>query len=180
MTTSKKTGSILLIVFIFSTAMLFGQSPVNKVGIGFNINQIQNDFGLGLHLVSPYFANGKAAVRVGGNLQWHQHQQGNEITWSPYGNVFVGIRGRQYIIEDKIYIYGEGGALVLLPNSAFSSEKTRPGGYGLFGFEFYASPNFSYFVELGGLGAGARADKLPAKPIYSNGFITSVGFRVIP
>jgi hypothetical protein len=35
----------------------------------------------------------------------------------------------------------------------------------------------SYFIELGGIGVGANADKVPGKPIYSNGFLISVGVR---
>ena len=180
MITSRKAGSILCIVFLLFSALGFGQSPANGVGIGFSVNQVQNDFGLGLHLVSPYFANSKAAVRAGGNLQWFQHTEGNEITWSPYGSMQVGIRGRQPVIDDRVFIYGEGGALILFPGSKFSSESTRFGGYGLFGFELYTSQRFSYFIELGGAGAGARADKLPLKPIYSNGFVATAGFRVVP
>jgi len=177
---SAKSSTMAFIAFILLSAAAFGQSPENRIGIGFNVNRFQDDFGLGLHLVSPYFANAKAAVRVGGNLQWFQFTDGNEVTWSPYGNIQLGIRGRQPVVDDRIYIYGEGGGLLLLPNAAFSSEKTRMGGYGLFGFEFYTSPRFSYFVELGGMGAGARADQLLSKPIYSNGFVTTVGFRIIP
>jgi len=33
----------------------------------------------------------------------------------------------------------------------------------------------SYFAEIGGMGTGAKADKIPSKPIYSNGFTTSAG-----
>jgi hypothetical protein len=35
----------------------------------------------------------------------------------------------------------------------------------------------SYFIELGGVGTGANADKVTGNPIYSNGFLISVGFR---
>ncbi len=57
------------------------------------------------------------------------------------------------MVDDRIFIYGEGGGLVLFPSATFSTEKIRMGGYGLFGFEFYPSPRFSYFIELGGMGA---------------------------
>ena len=48
---------------------------------------------------------------------------------------------------------------------------------GLLGFEFLANQRLSYFVELGGMGTGAKADKTPLKPIYSNGFTASTGIR---
>lgn len=111
-------------------------------------------------------------------MQWHQHPENNTTSWSPYGNIQLGIRSRHAIIEDKIFIYGEGGGTLLLPNSDFSSYNTVKGGYGLFGFEFKANPTFGYFIELGGMGTGAKADRLPSKPIYSNGFTSTVGFRI--
>ncbi len=166
-------GTALL---LFST-IASAQQP-NTPGVGIAINQFQRDFGIGLNLVSPYFANNKVAIRAGANLQWLQHIKDNETTWSPYGSFQLGIRGRQPIIEDKIYLYGEGGSTVLLPNSNFSTEKTHWGGYGLFGFEFWATGKFGYYAELGAMGTGAKADKLPAAPIYANGFTSSVGCRI--
>ena len=38
--------------------------------------------------------------------------------------------------------------------------------------------SINYFIELGGVGTGAKADKIAFKPIYSNGFLIDVGFRV--
>jgi len=52
------------------------------------------------------------------------------------------------------------------------------GGYGLFGFEFKIAPRFAYFIELGAVGTGATADKIESKPVYSNGFLTSVGLKI--
>ncbi len=50
-----------------------------------------------------------------------------------------------------------------------------------FGFEFFFTENTnrnpSYFIELGGIGTGAIANKLSSNPIYSNGFLISVGYR---
>ncbi|HEY5825345.1 MAG TPA: hypothetical protein VIT44_13315, partial [Cyclobacteriaceae bacterium] len=60
----------------------------------------------------------------------------------------------------------------------FSSEQFVFGGYGLFGFEFFMHSSSNYFIELGGIGTGARADKIASQPIYSNGFLISTGFRL--
>lgn len=166
------------VLCLISTTVLMAQDKTNNLAIGFNINQFQNDFGVGLHVISPYFANNKVALKVGGNVQWLQHAENNQTTWSPYGNIQVGIRSRHSVVEDKIFIYGEGGGVLLLPDSEFSSYKTVKGGYGLFGFEFKANHAIGYFVELGGMGTGAKADKVPLKPLYSNGFMSSVGLRI--
>jgi hypothetical protein len=74
-------------------------------------------------------------------------------------------------------LYGEGGVIVLFPSSEFSSESEVLGGYGLFGFEFFFSHQSNYFIEIGGIGTGAVADKASGKPIYSNGLLINVGLR---
>jgi hypothetical protein len=174
----KRTITILALSVCVCSLGAFAQSGTDKMSIGFHVSQYQRDFGIGLHFVSPYFLNSKIAVKVAGNLQWLEHYDGTETTWSPYCNFQFGIRARQFIIEDKLFIYGEGGTVILISNSDFSSERHTIGGYGLFGFEFKPSASFGYFIELGGMGTGARADKVAARPIYSNGFLTNVGFRI--
>lgn len=170
------------ITFVLTTALLSLSSFIyaqekNSFGVGININQFQNDFGLGVHIISPYFANNSVAVRLGANLQWLQHIDNNETTWSPYSNIQLGFRGRHQIIENKLFVYGEGGTVLILPNSAFSTKQKLFGGYGLFGFEFSYSNRLGYFIELGGMGTGAKADKIQSQPIFSNGFTASTGFR---
>lgn len=151
----------------------------NCLGIGFNISQNQKDFGVGINVISPYFCRQILAVRAGANLQWLEYADPGSGTtvWKEYASIQVGIRGREFIIEDKISVYGEGGIVMVVPNKAFSARSLAVGGYGLFGFEFHASERFSYFIEAGGMGTGATADRLPSKPVYSNGFTANVGFR---
>lgn len=167
----------MVIMFMLAVATQ-AQTSYKKVDIGFQLSQYQRDFGVGVHIISPYFLNSTMAIRAGANVQWFENFNGSETTWTTYQNVQLGVRSRNTIIEDKIFIYGEGGLLLILPNSDFSSESANLGGYGAFGFEFRPVSNFAYFIELGGVGSGATADKIAGKPIYSNGFLTNVGFRV--
>ncbi len=176
----KKLLLVVLALLSMSTMTLKAQTKTNTVSFGFNINQVQNDFGLGIDIVSPYFANSKVAVKVGGNIKWLEHLKGTETTWTPYQNIQIGIRSRQFIIEDKLFIYEEGGSIMLFPNKKFSTESTKFGGYGLFGFEFKPTDMFGLYFEMGSVGTGARADKVTNKPIYSNGFLTHVGLRITP
>jgi hypothetical protein len=176
-----KIIALILITALYSICSLAHGQEKNGAGIGFNINQFQNDFGLGLHMTSPYFICKSVAVKIGGNLQWLQHtnNSNNEFTWTPYGNIQLGIRNRRIaIVQDKIFAYGEGGMVLLLPHPKFSAKKMEPGGYGLFGFDFSVTETMGYFIELGGIGTGARADKALHRPIFSNGFTTSAGFRI--
>lgn len=154
------------------------RSIPNKLEVGFNISQYQKDFGVGLHLISPYFLMESVAIKAGTNLQWLENFNGKETTWTPYQNIQLGTRGRSFNVTQNIAIYGEGGIVILLPNRDFSAQQTIIGGYGLIGFEFKIIQKFGYFIELGGVGTGATADKIAGMPIYSNGFLTNVGFKI--
>lgn len=148
-------------------------------GIGGQVGQLQNDFGIGLNLTSPYFAHEKMAVRLRGDLAWNQHPNGAaETTWSPYSYLSLGFVQSVGEMGGFMRIYGEGGAIYLFPSDAFSSRSVEFGGYGLFGFEFFFDGHMNYFIEAGGVGTGAIADKIPGKPTYSNGFLMNVGVRV--
>jgi hypothetical protein len=110
---------------------------------------------------------------------WLEHLENIETTWTPYSNFQLGIVGVGGKINNSIRLYGEGGVIAILPDSDFSSNDSEFGGYGLFGFEFFFQEAHNYFIELGGVGTGARADKVLTEPIYSNGFIVNVGYRYI-
>lgn len=150
----------------------------NNFGAGFHLNQYQRDFGIGLNLTSPYFAYDKIAIRVRANLMFNEHVQENETTWTPYSNVSLGMIGVARTINDFMRLYGEGGVVLLFPSDDFSSENVEFGGYGLFGFEFYVFNKMNYFIEIGGIGTGAKADVIENIPIYSNGLIIGTGLRV--
>lgn len=176
----KKTITISAILLLTAALAINTQArdskPANKPSLGFSISQYQKDFGIGVHFLTPYFFNDILAVKIGGNIQWLEYSN-PDAGWTPYGNLQLGVRGREFIIENKVSLYGEGGLVIILPNSKFSSRNFQAGGYGLFGFEFMLDSGISYFIEMGGIGTGACADKVPGRPIYSNGFLTNVGFR---
>lgn len=173
----KKIG--ISIVMILLALQMQAQEGLNKhFGIGGQVGQHQKDFGIGLNITSPYFANEKMAIRLKGNLIWNEHINSNsETTWSPYSNLSLGFVQSVGEINNFVRIYGEGGAIMLFPSTQFSSKSIQFGGYGLFGFEFFFDKHVNYFFEAGGVGTGARADKIVEKPIYSNGFLINVGVR---
>ena len=168
---------ISALAFMF-TIHIFAQTSDNKTEIGVNLSQYQKDFGVGLHVITPYIAKTNFAIKIGANIQWFENATVNETSWDAYQNIQLGVRVRNTILENKMFCYAEGGAVALLTNSRFSSTEKVFGGYGLFGFEFRPANRITYFVELGGIGTGAVADKIASNPIYSNGFLTNAGFRV--
>ena len=170
----------ILLVSVLLTCFLHAQeeSNINGLSYGFQLNQFQTDFGFGINVTSPYSFNESLAFRLRGNLMFNQHPKDGETQWSPYSNVSLGIVSGRTKLGNHLAVYGEGGVISLFPSSEFTTEDFIFGGYGMFGFEFLISNHVNYFIELGGVGTGAEADKIPNQPIYSNGFITQVGFRI--
>ncbi len=157
-----------------------GQDRVfDKISIGFQLVKLQNEFGFGIHLLTPEFKNLRLNAKI--NLNWLNHvdNQTNQ-TWTEFLNNQVGINYHSSI-TNRINLYSEGGVVFIFPNNSFSDETISFGGYGLFGFEFFFTENTrrnpSYFIELGGIGTGAVANKVVSNPIYANGFLISVGYR---
>ncbi len=168
---------ILTILFLTLFMSVFAQEKRHQFNAGFQLGQYQKDYGIGLQVTTPYFAKQKIAFRLRGNLMFNEHIYKKETTWTPYSNLSFGVVGVAGEINEKIRLYGEGGMLIIFPSSDFSSEQMEFGGYGLFGFEFFMSNGSNYFIEIGGVGTGATADKVLYKPIYSNGLIINTGFR---
>lgn len=180
---NKAVKNICLFAFgILLSIQLNGQTEKvsigNGLGIGFQLSQYQNNFGLGINLNSPYFLYEKVGIRLRANIMYNEYVKNQETVWTPYSNLMLGLVSGRTKIADAICLYGEGGVVLLFPDDDFSSTSTEIGGYGLFGFEFYHANEFNYFIEIGGIGIGAIADKVENKPIYSNGLLINVGFRI--
>lgn len=152
-------------------------TPSTKFSMGYQINQFQKDFGFGLQVTTPHFLKKSVAIRARTNVMFYEHIDGTEYTWTPYAHFTLGVVGVSGIISKNIRVYGEGGVILLLPSGKFSNSDVDVGGYGLFGFEFFMENHNSYFIEIGGSGTGATADKLVGKPIYSNGLLVAAGYR---
>ena len=154
--------------------------PGSKFSFGFELDDFFNDFGLGLAITSPHYINGALAFRIRVNHSWYHglEEDSTESTWIGYQSIRIGSVGASYTADGYIRLYGEGGLVVLLAADNLSDDP-KVGGYGLFGFEiFFQQKDMSYFFELGSLGTGASADQQPTKPIYANGFLTTVGLRL--
>jgi hypothetical protein len=169
----------IITLFAFITTVNAQDNPVNKGwGFGFQLNQYQRDFGMGLTATSPFIVHNSLALRARGNFMFYEHPEHGTTTWTPYSNASLGVVGVGGYIANFMRLYGEGGVIFLFPAADFSSESFQIGGYGLFGFEFFMTPMTNYFVEIGGVGTGAVADKVENEPIYSNGLLISTGFRI--
>lgn len=171
----------LFALLIFLLPWLAGHSQEslvrNSVGMGFHLNQYQQDFGMGLQLTSPYFLQKRLAVRNRFNVMFHDHRIPGGSKWTPYVSNSIGFVNTAAVVKDFLRLYGEGGFLFLFPADDFSAKDVQFGGYGLFGFEFNFGGGAAYFIELGGIGTGARAELTAEREFYSNGFMIGTGFR---
>jgi len=169
-----------LIALLSVTTMLQGQQrSFDKFSYGIQIVNFHNEFGYGIHIISPEFFNLRIDLRS--NQNWLNYiDEHNNQTWSEFYTMQFGII-YQNRITDHVSLYSEGGTICILPNAKFSDESISFGGYGMFGFEFFLTENTkrnpSYFIEFGGIGTSVTADKIVSNPKYVNGFLISVGFR---
>lgn len=175
-----KNRIVIVLLFLGCLEMTYAQEEKksNPFVFGFQLGEYQSDFGFGLNLTSPSFIYNNVAIRLRGNLMFNQHPKNNETQWSPYSNVSIGVMSGRNKLGDYIAVYGEGGVIGIFPSDEFSTEEIVFGGYGLFGFEFLINSHVNYFIEIGGVGTGAEANKIPNAPIYSNGLLINVGFRM--
>ncbi len=153
--------------------------------LGFTIHRFHDDFGLGALVSSPSFLEGLLRFSAGGGVAWFPRALDDEgyETWKGYGHTRFVFESGARIAATPLRLYGFGGVTALFLPDELSSKKVRIGGVGGFGFEFrFQRPAggdapISYFIELGGMGVGAKADRLPYRPLIANGFLTTTGFR---
>jgi hypothetical protein len=180
-------ASVVLLLLLTNTA--FAQSApqdaqddrTNGFSVGWDISSFSNNYGFGVRVDTPRFANGKVHVQLAGNFAWVQGVpvDSTDTTWAPYTLIRVGIIRSSPIRNLPLRFYGGGGVALILPTNKVSEKSAQGGGYGVTGLEL-AMPeneNVRWFVELGGMGTGAKADRLATSPIYANGFIIGWGFR---
>ena len=157
--TTIRTPACLALLVLGWTGIANAQEEAvgSGFGLGTQLGQYQDDFGLGLNVNSPSFADDRIAVRLRVNFMFHEHVQDRETTWTPYTSFSLGVTSVAGNVGEHIRLYGEGGVVGLLPSEEFSSDDFVFGGYGLFGFEFfmeYSQPGGLLAVWADGAAAG--------------------------
>ena len=157
-------------------------NKVNNFSIGWNISSFSNNYGLGIDIVSPRFLDGKLHVALSTDYAWVQGitlTNTTQTTWTPFTMLRLGIYSDHLFPNLPLRMYGGGGPLLLIASPSLASTATLGGGFGLVGLEFFLHPRnvHAMFLEFGGMGTGAAANKLVGKPVYANGFTISWGFR---
>lgn len=169
-----KTLNLIILLFIISFAK--GQSSNWRTA--YHLSELSGDFGQGIMIETPSLVKDYFTLKLRGNQQYLNANIDGKNEWTPYYTATLGISNSPTRVSQSIELYGEGGLMMIFPNSDFSDTDQEFGGYGLFGFNFLFDPVFSYFIEVGGVGSGSTAELTDNQRIYANGFFLQVGFKI--
>lgn len=171
---------------LFITALLFfvQMNPLQAQDkkpfrMGFQLQELQESFGLGLNFTLPLPGNWPN-LRVAGNWHWLDVPGEGNSKLTNFQTVRLGTAPNGWQVAEKISVYGEGGVLLLVADNELSKNAVTPGGYGLFGFEFFTNKigGSSLYLEMGAASAGQRVQRPDGIPRFGAGFLLGAGFRV--
>ena len=167
------------------TLILLGFANLNLIQaqssnwrIDYHLSEMSGDFGQGIMIETPSLVKDYFTLKFRGNQNYLNYDLEGKNQWTDYYTATAGISSSPSRVSKSIELYGEGGVMMIFPNSDFSDADPGFGGYGLFGFNFLFDPVFSYFIEAGGVGSGSRAELSDNERIYANGFFIQVGFKI--
>lgn len=155
----------IILVTLLSVLLLTGlwsrEGYNDSLSLGFKLEDINDDLGIHLDIVSPTIFN-YFNLRLSGGMVNEKPDFSNE-----HYSFLFGLRGYGAPVNDILKLYGEFGLLAI-----YDYDNPVFGAYGLFGFEFYTARDYlspvSYFIELG--------THSTAEDLYK-GFTTNVGLR---
>jgi len=174
-----KTATIFAIIALVAVAGAAADVP-SGLSLSVGLTQQADDFMAGAGVRSPILL-GAAFVEASGWVAWRGGVAGaGGEAWQAYFAGRIGLGGRTSILDGAVMLYGSGGVIAALPNSAFTDSPFEWGGYGTFGIEIMAGTRrggLGYYYEAGANGIGAVAEKQAGMPLYLNGWTQSVGLR---
>lgn len=149
------------------------------LGVGIGMNQAVSDYGMGINLTSPLIVQ-RIQLRLSANIQGLQGVPASADRARLYGyeNIRLGVIGKPKYVADRVIIYGEGGPGVLINSARVTTKKMNLLGYGVIGGEYLLRNKLWIYLEGGGIGSGAEADKLIGKPMYATGLFFGMGLRL--
>ena len=150
--------------------------------VGFGISDQAGNLGLNLEISSPSLIGGFLTLRAETQLDFlSAYRDVPGIAWDAFYSERVGVAGTGGWCGDSIRLYGEFGALFVIPPYDLTDDPIQAGIYGLFGFEFFMGTDsnepIAFYLEAGTNSIFADAEKLPGKPDYYSGFTTRTGLR---
>jgi hypothetical protein len=123
------------------------KAPGRGVGFGFEEGLWGKSWGQGLRVTVPFASNWGVTAR---GLYLMDMAIEGPFTADAGGRIdFIG---RSDVYLNVVRLYGGGGVQVLAPVANTAGREVQVGGGGQFGFEFFCSPHYAFFLEVGGQG----------------------------
>jgi len=175
-----KRKMTVLVLLVTLTAALWAKGT--PLALGFGLSDSAGNLGLNLEVSSPSFAKDFLMVRAESQLDFLSAYRNNpDVQWEKFSTHRLGLVGCGGWNSETIRLYGEFGALLAVPSSAFSDDAMQWGIYGLFGYEFFfmsgENSPVAYYLEAGTNGLFDNADRIPGNPDYYSGFNVRTGLR---
>lgn len=174
------------LTFFFGIAILLGTllQPLHAQDkqafrMGFELQGLQGSFGLGPSFTVP-LPGYWPSLRVAGHWHWLDVPSENNSRLADFQTIRLGTAPDGWRVAEKIKVYGEGGVLLLIADRTLSNKSFTPGGYGLFGFEFFTNEigGSALYLEMGATSSGLRVERPEGVPRFGAGFLLGAGFRV--
>lgn len=166
-------------VLFFVQAELLHAQDKKPFKMGFQLQELQGSFGLGLDFTVP-LPSYWPSLRVAGHWNWLEVPGEGSPELADFQTIRLGIAPDGWQVAEQIRVYGEGGALFIIAGNEVSNKSFTTGGYGLFGFEFFTAKTHrsSLFIEMGATSAGLRVERPSGIPRFGAGLLLGAGFRV--
>lgn len=166
----------------FALMALMAWAKSEPASAGFGISDQAGNLGINLELSSPSFFAGFLTVRAETQLDFlSAYRDDPNVAWDAFYSERLGLVGTVGWCADAIRLYGAFGGLLVLPPDDLTDDTVQGGIYGLFGFEFFKSPEknepIAFYLEAGTNSLFADAEKLPGKSDYYSGFTMKTGLR---
>jgi hypothetical protein len=152
----------------------------NRLSFGLQMNRFRDDFGMGVHVTSPYFWKKHMALKTSFNIANRDGilKTSPVFDWYSYCFLQAGVVITPETFFNCLRPYAGIGEILIVPNSKFSAHKTEWGEYGVMGAEFVSEPGSTYFIELGGFYSKAKAERMINEPAYFKGLSLTAGFHI--
>jgi hypothetical protein len=131
--------------------LLWRQEPGQGLGLGIDEGLWGLSWAQGIRVVAPVGRH--FAVHARGLFLVHFPNDASDDNISFAGGR-LDLIGRSVPLLNLVRLYGGGGFQVFAQAKGPGERKARFGGGGQVGLEFFHSPSFSFFLEVGGQGAG--------------------------
>ena len=187
-----KAVAWLIAITLLGAAEVRAQVPAqpsanHRASVGMSVARLQDSFAVSGNWTGPALFDGTARITAGGGAAWYPygHRVSGDEEWMPFGHARIVVESGHRVGFAPLRLYGFGGAMLIIRPDRLSDNALAVAGIGGFGFEFFVptemrSAPVSYFIEVGGIGGGARATNLPGRPILVNGFLIQSGLRFYP